>query len=127
MNKFPTHVAAMRTLYAYKNCDTCKKAITWLDENNIPYELKAIRETPPTLEELTFAMKYFSGDLRRLFNSSGTDYRDMKIKEQLSCMSEEDAVKLLSENGNLVKRPFLIGEGKVLTGFKAELWNNALR
>lgn len=117
----------MRTLYAYKNCDTCKKAITWLDENNIPYELKAIRETPPTLEELTFAMKYFSGDLRRLFNSSGTDYRDMKIKEQLSCMSEEDAVKLLSENGNLVKRPFLIGEGKVLTGFKAELWNNALR
>lgn len=117
----------MRTLYTYKNCDTCRKATAWLDENGIAYELKAIRETPPSVEELTFAMKYFSGDLRRLFNSSGTDYRDLKIKEQLSCMSELDAIKLLSENGNLVKRPFLIGEGKVLTGFKAEIWHNALR
>lgn len=117
----------MRTLYAYKNCDTCRKATVWLNENGIAYELKAIRETPPSVAELTTAMKYFSGDLRRLFNSSGTDYRDLKIKEQLSSMSELDAIRMLSENGNLVKRPFLIGEGKVLTGFKAETWHNALR
>jgi arsenate reductase len=116
----------MRTIYAYKNCDTCRKAIQWLEEHGVEHEVKAIRDTPPTVGELTTAMKYFSGDLRRLFNTSGTDYRDMGIKNKLSSMSENEAITLLSENGNLVKRPFLIDNGKVLTGFKTEIWQNAL-
>ena len=116
----------MRTIYAYKNCESCRKALKWLAENGIEHEVKAIRETPPTVEELTTAMKYFSGDLRRLFNTSGTDYRDLGIKNKLSSMSEEEAIAMLSKNGNLVKRPFLIGDGKVITGFKPEIWQNAL-
>ena len=116
----------MRTIYAYKNCDSCRKAIKWLEDNGVPHEVKAIRETPPSVEELTTAMKYFSGDLRRLFNSSGTDYRDLGIKAKLSSMSEEEAIDMLSKNGNLIKRPFLIGDGKVMTGFKPEIWQNAL-
>lgn len=116
----------MHTVYAYKNCDTCRKAIKWLHENGVEHTVKPIRETPPTAEELRTAVKSFSGDLRRLFNTSGTDYREMGIKERLSSLSEEDAIHLLSQNGNLIKRPFLIGPNKVLTGFKPEIWANNL-
>lgn len=97
-----------------------------MDENGLEYEEKAIRETPPSVEELTFAMKSFSGDLRRLFNTSGTDYRDLGLKNKLSSMSEAAAIELLAANGNLVKRPFAINGTKVLTGFKAEIWQNAM-
>jgi arsenate reductase len=116
----------MRTIYAYRNCNTCRKALKWLDEKGLEYEEKAIRETPPSTTELRTAVKYFSGDLRRLFNTSGTDYRDLGMKSRLSTLSEEEAITLLAENGNLVKRPFLIMDGKVLTGFKPEIWQNAL-
>ncbi len=116
----------MYRIYAYRNCDTCRKALKWMDENGIAYEELAIRETPPTAEELKTAMKSFSGDLRRLFNTSGTDYRDLGLKSKLSCMSEEEAIDMLSKNGNLVKRPFVINGAKVITGFKAEIWQNAM-
>jgi arsenate reductase (glutaredoxin) len=116
----------MKRVYAYKNCSTCRKALSWLSENGIDYELLEIRETPPSEAELTTAMKYFSGDSRRLFNSSGTDYRDLGMKNRLSGMSETEVITLLATNGNLVKRPFLIGDGKVITGFKAEAWASAL-
>ncbi|MEO5716191.1 MAG: arsenate reductase family protein [Luteolibacter sp.] len=116
----------MRTVYAYSNCDSCRKAIKWLDENGIDYELKAIRETPPTPDELRAAIKLLSGDLRPLFNSSGADYRQLGIKERMSSLTDEDAISLLSQNGNLVKRPFLIGENRLLTGFKPDVWKRAL-
>lgn len=116
----------MHKIYAYKSCDSCRKALKWLDENGVPYEELQIRETPPSTDELRTAMKYFSGDLRRLFNTSGTDYRELGLKSKLSTMTEEEAIAMLAQNGNLVKRPFLIGKGKVQAGFKPEIWANAL-
>ena len=116
----------MISVYAYKNCDTCRKALKWLKERGVPHEVKAIRETPPTAQELMVAVEASGGDLRPLFNTSGGDYRDLGLKDKLPGMSVEEAVGLLSENGNLVKRPFVIGEGVVLAGFKEDEWEAKL-
>ena len=116
----------MISVYAYKNCDTCRKALKWLKENGVPHEVKAIRETPPTAQELMVAVESHGGDLRPLFNTSGGDYRDLGLKDKLPGMSVAEAVSLLSENGNLVKRPFVIGEGVVLVGFKEDEWKAKL-
>lgn len=116
----------MPTVYAYKNCDTCRKALKWLRENRIDHETKAIRETPPTKDELKAALAANGGDLRKLFNTSGGDYRELGLKDRLPTMSEAEALDLLSKNGNLVKRPFLIGKDVALTGFSESVWSEAL-
>ena len=116
----------MITVYAYKGCDTCRKALKWLLEKKIPHEVKAIRETPPTVAELEAAVAAFGGDLRPLFNTSGGDYRQLGLKDRLPGMSAEEAVALLPKNGNLVKRPFVVGLGGVRVGFKPEEWERAL-
>jgi arsenate reductase len=115
----------MISVYAYKGCDTCRKALKWLQARNIEHEVKAIRETPPTAQELMVAIEASGGELRSLFNTSGGDYREMGLKDKLPGMTVEDAVGLLSENGNLVKRPFVIGDGVVLVGFKEDEWERA--
>jgi arsenate reductase len=116
----------MISVYAYKGCDTCRKALKWLNEQGIPHEVKAIRETPPTVAELKAAVAAFGGDLRPLFNTSGGDYRELGMKDKLPGMSADEAVALLSKNGNLVKRPFVTGDGVVLAGFKESEWAGAL-
>lgn len=116
----------MTTVYAYAKCSTCRDAQKWLKLNGIQHQLKAIRETPPTPAELESALKLLGGDLRKLFNTSGQDYRDLGIKDLLPTLPESEAIALLSKNGNLVKRPFLIRDGLALTGFKAETWQSAL-
>ena len=117
----------MPVLYAYKSCDTCRKASKWLKEHNIAHETKAIRETPPSPAELKQALTANGGDLRKLFNTSGGDYRELGIKDKLPTMTEKEAFDLLSNNGNLVKRPFVIGDGIVLVGFKEVEWEAALK
>jgi arsenate reductase len=119
-------IQPMHKIYVYRNCETCRKALKWLNENEISYDERAIRETPPSIEELRSAMKGFSGDLRQLFNTSGADYRALGLKDKMSAMSEEEAITLLSENGNLVKRPFFITGTRTLTGFKPDVWKRAL-
>ncbi|MES2660551.1 MAG: arsenate reductase family protein [Verrucomicrobiota bacterium] len=116
----------MFTVYVYQKCSTCRDAMKWLDARGIPYQVKAIRETPPTVAELKTALTAFGGDMRKLFNTSGMDYREHGMKDKLPGMSEAAAFDLLSKNGNLVKRPFLIGDGKVLVGFKEAEWVTAL-
>jgi arsenate reductase (glutaredoxin) len=116
----------MRTIYIYQNCDSCRKAVKWLKENALEHETKAIRETPPTPDELRAALRSHGGDLRRLFNTSGNDYRELGLKDQLPTMTEDAAIALLASNGNLVKRPFLIADGKFLIGFKADAWEKEL-
>lgn len=117
----------MITVYCYQNCSTCREALRWLAERGIAHSVKEIRETPPSVGELRTALRAFDGDLRKLFSTSGTDYRALGIKDQLATMPAATAFKLLSHNGNLVKRPFLIGDGKVLIGFKRAEWERALR
>ena len=116
----------MLRFYAYKGCDGCRKARKWLTENGIDFTEIAIRETPPTLAELRQALDAL-GNLRSLFNTSGVDYRQMGMKDRLPEISEEDAMQLLTENGNLVKRPFLTGTVVSLVGFKPADWELALR
>jgi arsenate reductase len=116
----------MLTIYVYQKCSTCRDALKWLDQHQIAHEVKAIRDTPPSPDELKMAFKALGGDLRKLFNTSGMDYRALGLKDQLPTMSEVAAIDLLSKNGNLVKRPFLIGDGKVLVGFKEPDWQKSL-
>ncbi len=116
----------MLKVYAYQKCSTCRDAIKWLNQHGIPHTVAAIRETPPTPTELKTALGLLGGDIRKLFNTSGMDYRTLGMKDKLPGMSEAEAIKLLSQNGNLVKRPFVIGEGKALAGFNANLWEQTL-
>lgn len=116
----------MLKVYTYKNCDTCRKAVKWLQAQGLAYGELAIRETPPTVKELRVMLAAYEGELRRLFNTSGGDYKAMSLKDALPGMSEAKAITLLSENGNLVKRPFLIGDGAALVGFKESEWSAAL-
>jgi arsenate reductase len=109
-------------VYAYANCDTCRKALKYLDSTKRPYELKAIRETPPTMTELKAMLKIYEGKLGKLFNSSGKDYRDMKLGERLPKMDADKALELLSKNGNLVKRPFLLAGNTGVVGFNEAEW-----
>jgi arsenate reductase len=116
----------MPTIYVYRNCGTCREALKWLDAKGIASEVKAIRETPPTQAELKVALTAAGGDLRRLFNTSGVDYRELGMKDKLPGMGEAEAFELLSKNGNLVKRPFFIDGSKVLVGFKEAEWSTVL-
>lgn len=108
-------------MYGYSGCGTCKKANKWLADQGIEVEQVAIRETPPTLEELKKALEA-KGSLKPLFNTSGMDYRSMNMKEVLPTLNEEEALKLLSEHGNLVKRPMLFADQGVLVAFKEDEW-----
>jgi arsenate reductase len=109
-------------LYIYSKCSTCQKALRFLKEKNIPFVCKEIKDTPPTVEELKKMLVYLGGNKKKLFNTSGQLYREMQLSEKLSSLSDEEALQLLSRNGMLVKRPFLLGKTFGLTGFKESEW-----
>jgi arsenate reductase len=113
----------MLIFYAYKGCDSCRKARKWLDAHGIAFQEIAIREQPPTLAELTLALN-IKTSLKPLFNTSGVDYRQLGMKDKLPQMTTHEALTHLSENGNLVKRPFLIDpeQNLCLIGFKENEW-----
>ena len=106
----------------YPKCSTCTKARKWLDENNINYEERNIKEDNPTKDELK--QWIFTGDypIKRFFNTSGILYRELGLKDKLENMSDEEKIKILSTDGMLVKRPILVGDDIVLVGFKEEEW-----
>lgn len=104
----------------YEKCGTCRKARKWLDEHEVKYELRDIKEQNPSLSEIKKWHKESGLPLRKLFNTSGKLYRDLDLKNRLSEMTEEEQLKLLSEDGMLVKRPIIVGNDKVLFGFRQE-------
>lgn len=112
----------MLKLYTLSNCDTCRKAAKWLRARGVEFEERAIRETPPTAAEVRAMVKAQGGELKKVFNAAGGEFREQKLAEKLPTMSEQDAVALLTTNGSLVKRPFLIGAGVGLVGFKEQEW-----
>lgn len=111
----------------YPKCSTCKKAKAWLDAHGVAYTDRHIVEENPTAAELA-AWHATSGlPLRRFFNTSGMLYRERNVKALLDAgMSDEDAYALLAENGMMVKRPLVVGDGFVLVGFKEAEWERAL-
>ena len=102
----------------YPKCSTCRKAQVWLDEREIPYELRLILEENPSAEELKAWQTRSGLPLKRFFNTSGLKYKALNLKERLPEMSEEEQLELLSSDGMLVKRPLLISEDFVLVGFR---------
>lgn len=116
----------MLKIYTYASCDTCRKAVKWLRANGVEFEERAIRETPPSKTEIRRMLAAQSGELRKMFNTSGRDYREQKLGDKLPALSESAAFELLATNGNLVKRPFLIGEKVSLVGFDPAVWSEKL-
>lgn len=113
-------------VYTYKKCSTCRKATKWLEENDVEFDELAIRETPPSKKELGEMLAFYDGELKRLFNTSGQDYRALGLKDKVATMTKKEAFDLLTSNGNLVKRPFLISKTVGLVGFKVDEWEEAL-
>jgi arsenate reductase (glutaredoxin) len=114
------------TIYTYASCDACRQALKWLRAQRVAFEEKPIRATPPTPAELRLMLRHQGGELRRLFNTAGQDYRALKLKDKLPHLSAPEAIALLAANGNLVKRPFLISEEVGLVGFDEAAWSEAL-
>lgn len=113
-------------IYEYKNCDTCKKALKFLDEKKVTYKIIPIVDQPPSFTELKKMIGFIEqtgGTFKNLFNTSGVQYRELKISDQLkSGMTESEALNLLAKNGKLIKRPFLMGADFGLVGFKKDVW-----
>lgn len=103
------------------------KALKWLDVNNIIFEERPIVEQNPTYEELKAWYQMSGMPLKKFFNTSGLVYKDMKLKDKLLQMSEDEQLQLLATNGMLVKRPLVVGDGFVLTGFKESEWDEKLK
>ena len=116
----------MLKVYCYSKCSTCKKALKWLDEKKIEHEVIDIKADHPDEDALR---KYYaiSGlPLKRFFNTSGMQYRELELSKKLPDMGEEEQFRLLASDGMLVKRPLLVGDGFVLTGFKQSEWEEKL-
>ncbi|MGI6697218.1 MAG: arsenate reductase family protein [Clostridiales bacterium] len=110
----------------YPKCTTCQKAKKWLAANDVVFEERDIKENNPSMEELKDWQKKSGLPLKKFFNTSGLLYRELKLKEKLLAMSEDDQYSLLASDGMLVKRPILIGDGFVLVGFKENDWKAVL-
>ena len=116
----------MIKVYCYSKCTTCKKALKWLDEKGVKYQLIDIKEDHPDEKTLRSFHKKSGLPLRKFFNTSGMLYREMELSKKLPSMSEEEMYDILSTDGMLVKRPLLITDDAVLTGFKEDAWRDAL-
>lgn len=110
----------------YPKCSTCMKAKKWLDEKGIEYEMRDIRQDNPNAAELKEWWEKSGLPLKKFFNTSGNLYKSMNLKDRLPQMSEEEQISLLSEDGMLVKRPILVTDSAVLTGFREKEWEQLL-
>ncbi len=107
----------------YDGCSTCKKAKKWLNENEIDFDDRAIKENPPTVDELNMWTKKSGLEMKKWFNTSGLKYRELGLKDKLKSMSENQMTELLESDGMLVKRPILVCENAVFIGFKEQQWS----
>lgn len=110
----------------YPKCTTCQKAKKFLDENKIKYTDRNIVTDNPTKEDLENFIKIGNLDIKKLFNTSGMKYRELGLKDKLKTMSDDEKLEILATDGMLVKRPLLVGDDFVLTGFKQEQWTDTL-
>ena len=105
-------------VYSYSKCGTCRNAIKYLEAKKIKFEVFDITENPPSKTVLKSAVK--AKGLQKLFNTSGVQYRELKIKDKLKSMTETQAIDLLASNGRLIKRPIVVDKDKITIGFNAD-------
>lgn len=110
----------MLKFYGYKKCGTCRKAEKALDNANVEYQFIDITENPPSATALKKIIKQTGADIKKFFNTSGVQYRELKIKDKLPSLSEKDIIQMLAENGRLIKRPIVTDGEKSTVGFKEE-------
>lgn len=110
----------------YPKCTTCNKAKKWLDEKGISYTDRHIKEDNPSVAELKEWHQKSGLPLKRFFNTSGNLYKELQLKDKLPAMSEEEQYELLATDGMLVKRPIVVTEDVVLTGFKEGEWEERI-
>ena len=102
--------------YSYLKCSTCRKAAIWLDQKGLEYQLIDIIKEPPLLEYLNLALKQYSADKKKVFNTRGKAFKSINL--DINSLSREEIVQLLLSDGKLIKRPFLVyEEKKVILGF----------
>jgi len=114
------------TLYAHPKCSTCEKARAWLQQHKLAFVERDIRTSPPTGAELKAMLQAQGGKLGKLCNTSGIEYRAQGLAAKLPKLTAAEALHLLGGNGMLIKRPFLLGPGVALVGFKEPAWAEAL-
>lgn len=118
-------------VYEYKACSTCQKALKFLDSKKVTYEKVPIVDQPPTLTELKKMLEYIKkrgGTFKNLFNTSGVQYRELGISEKIkNGLLEEEALRMLSTNGKLIKRPFLLMDKDGAVGFQEDIWKQLIR
>jgi len=113
-------------LLCYPKCTTCQKAQKWLDSQSVQYNYRDIKQKNPTYDELKLWFALSKQSIKKLFNTSGLQYKALNLKEKLPSMSEEECLKLLATDGMLVRRPLVIGDDIVLIGFKKSEWEECL-
>ena len=111
----------------YPKCSTCRNAKKWLDEHKVTYEDRHIINRNPSVEELTEWLGRSKLPLKNFFNTSGQVYKEMRLKDKLPAMSEEEQIALLASDGKLVKRPLLVGDDQVVVGFKPDEWTKQVK
>ena len=110
----------------YPKCSTCRKAKKFLDDNNIKYIDRNIVTDNPTKNELKKFLEISGKDIKTFFNTSGNLYKELHLKDKLPSMTLDEKLELLASDGMLVKRPLLVGDDFVLTGFKDSIWNEVI-
>lgn len=112
--------------YGYAKCDTCRRAKKWLTEHDVAFTEYDITVNPPSKKELETMLASCDGEIKKLFNTSGKVYRSGDWKSKLPSMTANEAIDALSQDGYLIKRPFLLIDQKGTVGFKSEVWQSLL-
>ena len=110
----------------YPRCSTCKKAEKWLTDNDITVKVRNIKEDNPTAQELRLWHEKSGLPLKRFINTSGLKYKELKLKDKLPTMTEEEQYALLATDGMLVKRPIFVDDENILVGFKEQEWQSKI-
>ena len=111
----------------YPRCSTCKEAKKWLEENNIKFIDRNIVEETPIIQELEEWIERSGQDIKKWFNTSGLKYKELNLKEKLPTMNDKEKIELLASDGMLIKRPILVSDKGIFTGFKEEVWKQVCK
>ena len=116
-----------RKMYGYPKCSSCVKAQNFMKKHDLSYEIINITANPPSKIELKGMLNKYDGQIKKLFNTSGVQYREMGLSTKINSMPENELLDLLSKNGKLIKRPFLIVKDRATcVGFKEDEWKTIL-